>query len=144
MGVLCQYQQHFNNIMSVSFIGRGKQVVQREPHYWTDMYCSWMFQGNFLSSFQGRQISCFCAACLSVSKANYTPTHRKGAILQSPCPFVRPFTLSLKMSHLLLEEMILFLIHDFGIVTCTMSPLSRLTTHLLPVYRTTYNFSCLP
>ena len=23
MGVLCQYQQHFNNIMSVSFIGRG-------------------------------------------------------------------------------------------------------------------------
>jgi hypothetical protein len=88
--------------------------------------------------------SCFCAACLSVSKANYTPTRREGAILQSPCPFVRPFTLSLKMSHLLLEEMILFLIHDFGIVTCTMSPLSRLTTHLLPVYRATYNFSCLP
>jgi hypothetical protein len=78
--------------------------------------------------------SWFCAACFSVSKA----------ILQSPCPFVRPFTLSLKMSHLLLEEMILFLIHDFGIVTCTVSPLSRLTTHLLPVYRVTYNFSCLP
>ena len=30
---------------------------------------------------------------------------------------VRPFTLSLKMSQLLLEEKILFLIHDFGIVT---------------------------
>ena len=42
---------------------------------------------------------------------------------------VRPFTLSLKMSRLLLEEMILFLIYDFGIVTCTVSPLSRLTTH---------------
>jgi hypothetical protein len=71
----------------------------------------------------------------------YTPTHRVGAILQSPCPsirpFVRPFTLSLKMSQLLLEEMILYLIHDFGIVTCTVSPLSRLTAHLPPVYRAT-------
>jgi hypothetical protein len=38
------------------------------------------------------------------------------------------------MSQLLLEKMILFLIHDFGIVTCTVSPLSRLTTHLLPIY----------
>jgi hypothetical protein len=49
--------------------------------------------------------------------------------------FVRPFTLSLKMSQLLLEEMILFLIHDFGIMTCTVSPLSRFTAHLLPVYQ---------
>ena len=24
---------------------------------------------------------------------NYTPTRREGAILQAPCPFVRPFTL---------------------------------------------------
>ena len=39
------------------------------------------------------------------------------------------------MSQLLLEEIILFLIHDFGIVTCTMSPLSR-------PYRT--STSCLP
>ena len=70
---------------------------------------------------------------------NYTPTRREGAtcILQSPCPLVRPFTLSLKMSQLLLEEMILFLIHDFGIVNCTVSPLSRLTAHLLPVYHAT-------
>ena len=30
-----------------------------------------------------------------------------------------------------------FFIHDFGIMTCTVSPLSRLTTHLLPVYRVT-------
>ena len=56
----------------------------------------------------------------------YTPTRREGAILQSPCPsvcpFVRPFTLSLKMSQLLLEEMILFLIHDFGMVTCPCLP----------------------
>jgi hypothetical protein len=50
---------------------------------------------------------------------------------------IRPFTLSLKISQLLLEEMILYLIHDFGIVTCTVSPLSRLTAHLLPVYRAT-------
>jgi hypothetical protein len=73
--------------------------------------------------------------------SHYTPTRREGAILQSPCPSVRPFvrqfTLSLKMSQLLLEEMILFLIHDFGIVTCTVSPLSRLTAHILPVYRVT-------
>ena len=70
----------------------------------------------------------------------YTPTRREGAILQSPCLPVHPFTLSLKMSQLLLEEMILFLIHDFGIVTCTVSPLSRLTVHLLPVYCATQNF----
>ena len=74
---------------------------------------------------------------------NYTPTRREGAILQSPCPFVRPFTLSLKMSQLILEEMILFLIHEFGIVTCTVSPLSRLTAHLLPFYRATYNFAVM-
>ena len=83
-------------------------------------------------------------ACLR-SKCHYTPTRREGAIFQYiVSPSVRPFTLSLKMSQLLLEEMILFLIHDFGIVTCTVSPLSRLTAHLLPVYRATYNFSCLP
>jgi hypothetical protein len=35
---------------------------------------------------------------------------------------------------LLLEEMILYLICGFGMVTCTVSPLSRLTAHLLPVY----------
>jgi hypothetical protein len=35
------------------------------------------------------------------------------------------------MSQLLLEEMILFLIHDFGIVTCTVSPLSRITAAIL-------------
>jgi hypothetical protein len=37
------------------------------------------------------------------------------------------------MSQLLLEEMILFLIHDFGIVTCIVSPLSRLTAKLVSV-----------
>jgi hypothetical protein len=31
--------------------------------------------------------------------------------------------------------MILYLICGFGMVTCTVSPLSRLTAHLLPVYR---------
>ena len=65
--------------------------------------------------------------CQSVSKylvasMLFSPTRREGAILQSPCLSVRPFTLSLKMSQLLLEEMILFLIHDFDIVTCTVSP----------------------
>jgi hypothetical protein len=29
-------------------------------------------------------------------------------------------------------------IKGFGMVTCTVSPLSRFTTHLLPVYRATY------
>jgi hypothetical protein len=42
------------------------------------------------------------------------------------------------ISQLLLEEMILYLIHGFGMVTCTVSPLSRFTAHLLPVYRVTY------
>jgi hypothetical protein len=30
------------------------------------------------------------------------------------------------------------LIYGFGMVTCTVSPLSRFTAHLLPVYRATY------
>jgi hypothetical protein len=30
--------------------------------------------------------------------------------------------------------MILYLIYGFGMVTCTVSPLSRFTAHLLPVY----------
>ena len=55
-------------------------------------------------------------------RLNYTPTRREGAILQSPCPSVRPFTLSLKMSQLLLEEMILYLIYGFVMVTCTCLP----------------------
>jgi hypothetical protein len=52
------------------------------------------------------------------------------------CPsvrlFVRPFTLSLKISQLLLEEMILYLIYGFGMMTCTVSPLSRFTAHQYP------------
>jgi hypothetical protein len=40
------------------------------------------------------------------------------------------------MSQLLLEEMILYLIYGFVMVTCTVSPLSRFTAHLLSVYRT--------
>ena len=71
----------------------------------------------------------------------YTPTRREGAILQSPCPSVRS-QFRLKMSQLLLEEMILFLIHDFGIVACTVSPFSRLTAHLIPVYRATFFHVC--
>jgi hypothetical protein len=87
-------------------------------------------------------ISCLsCYFILTPHTHTHTHTRREGAILQSPCPSVspsvRPFTLSLKMSQLLLEEMILFLICGFGMVTCTMSPLSRFTAHLLPVYRVT-------
>jgi hypothetical protein len=37
----------------------------------------------------------------------------------------------------LLEEMILYLICGFWMMNCTMSPLSRFTAHLLPVYRVT-------
>jgi hypothetical protein len=33
--------------------------------------------------------------------------------------------------------MILYLIYGFGMMTCTVSPLSRFTAHLLPVYRLT-------
>jgi hypothetical protein len=36
--------------------------------------------------------------------------------------------------------MILYLIYGFGMVTCTVSPLSRFTAHLLPVYRATQTF----
>jgi hypothetical protein len=34
--------------------------------------------------------------------------------------------------------MILYLIYGFGMVTCTVSPLSRFTAHLLPVYSAIY------
>jgi hypothetical protein len=40
-----------------------------------------------------------------------------------------------KLSQLLLEEMILYLIYGFGMVTC------RFTAHLLPVYRATYKWT---
>ena len=36
--------------------------------------------------------------------------------------------------------MILYLVDGFGIVTCTVPPLSRLTPRLLPVYHATKNF----
>ena len=36
--------------------------------------------------------------------------------------------------------MILYLIYGFGMVTCTVSPLSRFTAHLLPVYSATLIF----
>jgi hypothetical protein len=66
--------------------------------------------------------------------------YREGAILQSPCPLsVRSHFRNI--SQLLLEEMILYLIYGFGMVTCTVSPLSRFTTHLLPVYRATYKWT---
>ena len=38
----------------------------------------------------------------------------------------------------LVRPLILYLIYGFGMVTCTVSPLSRFTAHLLPVYRATY------
>ena len=36
---------------------------------------------------------------------------------------------------------ILYLIYGFGMVTCTVYPLSRFTAHLLPVYRATYKWT---
>jgi hypothetical protein len=39
--------------------------------------------------------------------------------------------------------MILYLIYGFGMVTCTVSPLSRFTAHLLPVYRVIYKWTSL-
>ena len=38
-------------------------------------------------------VKCFRGQLL-VFSSFYTPTRREGAILQSPCPSVRPFTLS--------------------------------------------------
>jgi hypothetical protein len=34
-----------------------------------------------------------------------------------------------------------YLIYGFGMVTCTISPLSRFTAHLLPVYSATYKLT---
>ena len=63
------------------------------------------------------------------------PPLREGAILQSPCLSVRSHFSNI--SQLLMEEMILYLIYGFGMVTCTVSALSRFTAHLLHVYRAT-------
>jgi hypothetical protein len=42
-----------------------------------------------------------------------------------------------QISQLLLKKIILYLIYGFDMVTCTVSPLSRFTAHLLPVYHAT-------
>jgi hypothetical protein len=63
------------------------------------------------------------------------PLIERGAILQSPCLSIRSHFRNI--SQLLLQEMILYLIYGFDMVTCTVSPLSRFTAHLLPVYRVT-------
>ena len=34
-----------------------------------------------------------------------------------------------------------YFMYGFGMVTCTVSPLSRFTAHLLPVYRATYKWT---
>ena len=54
--------------------------------------------------------------------------------MQSPCPSIHPFTLSLKISQLLLEEMILFLIHDWHSDLYRVSPFQAYHT----------STSCLP
>ena len=118
----------------------------------------------------------------------YTPTHREGAILQSPCLSIHTFVTDISAStgrndfifdmwlwhgdlyrvspfqvyctstsclpcdleFFIFAIMNIFvtdslcisastgrndLIYGFGMVTCTVSPLSRFTAHLLPVYR---------
>ena len=62
----------------------------------------------------------------------YIPTRREGGILQSPCPSVDTFVTDISASTGRND-----LIFGFGVVTCTVSPLSRFTAHLLPVYRAT-------
>jgi hypothetical protein len=52
--------------------------------------------------------------------------------------FVTVISASTERNDFIFDEMILYLIYGFGMVTCTMSPLSRFTAHLLPVYRATY------
>ena len=61
------------------------------------------------------------------------------AILQSPCPSVHTFVTDISASTGRND-----LIYGFDMVTCTVSPLSRFTAHLLPVYSATQNFSCFP
>ena len=77
----------------------------------------------------------------------YTPTRREGAILQSPCPLVHPsvcpsvHTFVTDISASTGRNVFIFDIYGFGMVTCTVSPLSRFTAHLLPVYRATYKWT---
>jgi hypothetical protein len=53
-------------------------------------------------------------------------------------PFVHIFVTDISAST---GRKILYLIYGFGMVTCTVSPLSRFTAHLLPVYRATYKWT---
>jgi hypothetical protein len=62
-------------------------------------------------------------------------------VCSSVCPSIHTFVTDISAAT---GRNDLYLICGFGMVTCTVSPLSRFTAQLLPVYRVTYNFSCLP
>ena len=63
------------------------------------------------------------------------------AMLQSPCPFVRPSVHTFVTDISASTGRNDFIFDDgFGMVTCTLSPLSRFTAHLLPVYSATQKF----
>ena len=69
----------------------------------------------------------------------YTPTHREGAILQSPCPSVRP-SIHTFVTDILASTGRNNFIFDIWLWHGDLYrvSLSRFTTHLLPVYRATY------
>ena len=89
------------------------------------------------------KILCISAPCYEVPPTRdylsyYTPTHREGAILQSPCLSVRPsvHTFVTDISASTGRNDFIFdtwLWHS----DLYLSPLSRFTAHLLPVYRAT-------
>jgi hypothetical protein len=63
------------------------------------------------------------------------PLYRVGAILQSPCPSIHTFVTDISASTG--RNDFIFDIYGFGMVTCTVSPLSRFTAHLFRVYSAT-------
>ena len=74
---------------------------------------------------------------ISKGRNYFIPPLRVEAILQSPCPFVRPSVHTFVTDISASTERNDF-IFDIWLWHGTVSPLSRFTAHLLPVYRATY------
>ena len=175
-------RRHFFNV-------KINLIYNYRNHYWCFLVC-WLqlpwrclfnVKINFIYNYRNHYW-CFLVCWLQLPwrrlfnvKINFIPpTHRVGAIFQSPCPSVHshfrnrylsfywkkwfyiwymalawwlvpchPFP-GLPHIYFLFTvrlRIFLYLIDGFGMVTCTVSPLSRFTAHLLPVYRATYKWT---
>jgi hypothetical protein len=86
----------------------------------------------WFSGFRGEDLNVIFYQNMPNLHNRYISAERKNA--QKKTEFMLNYS---QLSQLLLEEMILYLIYGFGMVSCTVSPLFRFTAHLFPVYSAT-------